>query len=134
MKDRIAIGSEAFRCWPDNQVHLHTQGIQMKKFFALIAIVAAVSACSKKEEAPAASVAAPAAAATTAAASNLPKECQEYLDKVLACGTKGGMDAAAMKASLEENKIAFAQLGSNGGPACKMMNDNFGAQAAAMKC
>jgi hypothetical protein len=127
----------------------------MKKALALLAIVAAVTACSKQETSPAPSpapAAAPAAAAPAAppasstaapaapvtAAADLPKECQDYLDKVSACmGKQSGPAADAVKASMDQTKAAWASYGANQaqlGAACKAASDAFAAQAAAMKC
>lgn len=128
----------------------------MKKLFALISIVAALSACSKAPDAPAAPAAAPAPAAVTApaaepatapaasapavavAASDLPKECTDYLEKVNACVSKqSGAAADAVKAGMEQTKAAWANMGTDKtalGNACKSASDAFAAQAAAMKC
>lgn len=129
----------------------------MKKTLVLLAIVAAVTACSKQETppaaspapaaapaapapaaAPAASTAAPAAPATTTASADLPKECQDYLDKVNACiGKQSGPAADAVKTSMEQTKAAWASYGANQaqlGAACKAASDAFAAQATAMKC
>ena len=126
----------------------------MKNALVLLAIVAAVTACSKQETppAPAPAPAAPAATApapppasstgapatTTAASADLPKECQDYLDKVSACmGKQSGPAADAVKASMDQTKAAWASYGANQaqlGAACKAASDAFAAQAAAMKC
>ncbi|MGJ7487937.1 hypothetical protein ACSFA2_21930 [Variovorax sp. LT2P21] len=126
----------------------------MKNALVLLTIVAAVTACSKQETppAPAPAPAAPAATApaappasstaapatTTAASADLPKECQDYLDKVNACiGKQSGPAADAVKASMDQTKAAWASYGANQaqlGAACKAASDAFAAQAAAMKC
>ena len=133
----------------------------MKKTLVLLAIVAAVTACSKQETppaappapasapaaapaapapaaAPAASTATPAAPATTTASADLPKECQDYLDKVNACiGKQSGPAADAVKTSMEQTKAAWASYGANQaqlGAACKAASDAFAAQGTAMKC
>ena len=126
----------------------------MKNALVLLAIVAAVTACSKQETppAPAPAPAAPAATApaappasstaapatTTAASADLPKECQDYLDKVNACVSKQpGASGDAIKASMEQTKAAWASMGTDKAQlsvTCKAVSDAFAAQAAAMKC
>lgn len=123
----------------------------MKKALALLAIVAAITACSKQETPTAASpastpaTAAPSPAAapapstsTSTASAELPKECQEYLDKVNACiGKQSGPSADAVKASMDQTKAAWSSYGANPaqlGAACKAASDAFAAQATAMKC
>ena len=131
----------------------------MKKLIALIAIAVTLTACSKSETtpapvavepaaatapaAPAASSATPAAptasvAATTTASADIPKECQDYLDKVNACVSKQhGASGDAIKASMEQTKAAWASMGADKttlSAACKAVNDAFVQQAAAMKC
>ena len=116
----------------------------MKKTLSLIAIAAALTACSKAPDAPAAPAApsAPAAtapaAAPVAAASDLPKECNDYVEKVTACvGKQSGAAADAVKASLEQTKATWASMSADKaalGNACKAASDAFAAQATAMKC
>lgn len=118
----------------------------MKKTLFLIAIAAALTACSKAPDAPAAPAApsAPAAtapapaAAPAAAASDLPKECNDYVEKVTACvGKQSGAAADAVKASLEQTKATWASMSADKaalGNACKAASDAFAAQATAMKC
>jgi hypothetical protein len=121
----------------------------MKKLLVLVAIAAALTACSKKEEMPAAAPAAPAAtapaaatpaapAASTTASADVPKECNDYLEKVSACVSKqSGAAADAMKQSMDQTKASWAAMGANKdqlGAACKAASDAFAAQATAMKC
>ncbi|MET0208623.1 MAG: hypothetical protein ABW220_06250 [Burkholderiaceae bacterium] len=128
----------------------------MNKLFAFIAIAVTLTACSKTEttsapaavapvaatsEAPAASTATPAAApavTTTAASADIPKECQDYLDKVNACVSKQpGASGDAIKAGMEQTKAAWASMGTDKAQlsvTCKAVSDAFAAQAAAMKC
>lgn len=131
----------------------------MKKFLALVAVAAALTACSKKEEAPvapapapaaapapapapvpapAASEAAPAASAPTASAGDLPKECNDYQAKVMACvGSQSGAAADAVKASFEQTRAAWASMSANKdalAQGCKAASDAFAAQATALKC
>ena len=119
----------------------------MKNIFTLLVVVAALSACSKTatpEAAPAtppvaaAPVATPAPAAATAAASDLPKECQEYLDKVNACVSKqSGAAGDAIKAGMEQTKAAWGMMGTDKtalAAACKAVSDGFAAQASMLKC
>jgi len=137
----------------------------MKITFALLAVVLAISACSKTDapattaatpavmapavsapaaaapvvEAPAAAATpTPVAASTTAAATDLPKECQDYIDKVTACVSKqGGPAADAIKSSMDQTKAAWASMGSDKSAlaaACKATTDAFAAQASMMKC
>ena len=72
------------------------------------------------------------------ASADVPKECQEYLDKVSACvGKQSGAAADALKGSLEQTKATWASYGANAaqlGAACKAASDAFAAQATAMKC
>ncbi|RZL67133.1 MAG: hypothetical protein EOP77_05785 [Variovorax sp.] len=140
----------------------------MKNLLVLVAIAAALTACSKKEEAPAAAPATPAAvapAATTTpatpapaeapaaamapaapataptaptASADVPKECNDYLDKVSACVSKqSGAAADAMKQSMDQTRASWAAMGANKdqlAAACKAASDSFSAQATAMKC
>lgn len=130
----------------------------MKKLLALIAIAVTLTACSKTGTTPAAaavepaaatapaapaaplatSVATPPAAAPTTASADIPKECQDYLDKVNACISKQhGASGDAIKASMEQTKAAWASMGADKATlsaACKAVNDAFVQQAAAMKC
>ncbi|RZL94681.1 MAG: hypothetical protein EOP76_06725 [Variovorax sp.] len=111
----------------------------MKKTLSLIAIAAALTACSKAPDAPAAATAPAAApAAAAAAASDLPKECNDYVEKVTACvGKQSGAAADAVKASLEQTKATWASMSADKaalGNACKAASDAFAAQATAMKC
>lgn len=126
----------------------------MKHLLSLIAIAAALTACSKNPETPAAPAAAPAPAAAAPAAQpapapvpapapavaggDLPKECNDYADKVTACVSKqGGPSADAIKASLDQTKASWAGMGADKaalGAACKAATDAFAAQASAMKC
>ena len=128
----------------------------MKNIFALIAIAVTLTACSKTETTPAPAAVAPVAAtapaapaasppattapaaATTTASADIPKECQDYLDKVNACVSKqSGGAGDAIKASMEQTKAAWASMGTDKaalGTACKAVSEAFTAQAAAMKC
>lgn len=128
----------------------------MKKLIALIAIAVTLTACSKTETTPGAAAvepaAAPAPAAPSAAAAppavpiasgttasaDIPKDCQDYLDKVNACVSKqSGAAGDAMKASMEQTKAAWASMGADKAAlatACKAVNDAFAQQATAMKC
>lgn len=133
----------------------------MKKLLVLVAMAAALTACSKKEEAPAAAPAAPAAvspaapaasstpapaaamapaapATATTASAGVPKECNDYLDKVSACVSKqSGAAADAMKQSMDQTRASWAAMGANKdqlAAACKAASDSFAAQATAMKC
>lgn len=134
----------------------------MNKLYALISVAVVLAACSKEGSAPApapapapaatapasapapapapAPAAAPAAtpAAAPSASADLPKECQDYLDKVSACISKmGGPSADAIKASMDQTKAAWASYGADKGQlatACKASSDAFAAQASAMKC
>ncbi|MEB0110773.1 hypothetical protein QN397_05310 [Variovorax sp. RTB1] len=131
----------------------------MKKLLALIAIAVTLTACSKTETTPAAAAVEPAAATApaasaassatsaalatpattpTTASADIPKECQDYLDKVSACaGKQHGAAGDAIKASMEQTKAAWASMGTDKATlsaACKAVNDAFVQQAAAMKC
>jgi hypothetical protein len=137
----------------------------MKKLLALIAIAVTLTACSKTETTPAAAAVEPAAATApaasaassatsaapttpattptptptpTTASADIPKECQDYLDKVSACaGKQHGAAGDAIKASMEQTKAAWASMGADKATlsaACKAVNDAFVQQAAAMKC
>jgi hypothetical protein len=114
----------------------------MKKLLALIVIAVTLTACSKTETTPApaavAPVAATAPAATATASADIPKECQDYFDKVNACVSKqSGAAGDAIKASMEQTKAAWAGMGADKAQlsaACKAVSDAFTAQAAAMKC
>jgi hypothetical protein len=74
----------------------------------------------------------------TTASADIPKECQDYLDKVSACaGKQHGAAGDAIKASMEQTKAAWASMGADKATlsaACKAVNDAFVQQAAAMKC
>lgn len=129
----------------------------MKNTVALVAILAALTALTacKPADAPApapapasAPAAAPAPAATPAAApapaaaptasADIPKECQDYLDKMNACiGKQSGAAADAMKSSMDQTKAAWAGMSADKaalGAACKAASDAFAAQATAMNC
>ncbi|MDA7415696.1 hypothetical protein PGB34_04910 [Xenophilus arseniciresistens] len=132
----------------------------MNKLYALMSVAVLVAACSSESApvapapapAPAASAPAPAApapapapepaasapAAAPTASTDLPQECQDYLNKVSACVSKqSGAAADAMKASMEQTRSAWAAYGADKaqlGAACKTASDNFAAQATAMKC
>ena len=109
----------------------------MKNTVALVALLAALTACSKPADTPAPAPA-PAATPAPAASADLPKECQDYLDKVSACVSKqSGAAADAMKASMEQTKSAWAGMSADKaalGAACKAASDAFAAQATAMNC
>ena len=82
---------------------------------------------------------APATPATAPTASaDVPKECNEYLDKVSACmGKQSGAAADAMKQSVDQTRASWADMSANKdqlAAACKSASDSFAAQAAAMKC
>jgi len=101
----------------------------MKITFALLSLVLAVSACSKTETPTAAT------SSTSTASSNLPKECQDYIDKMSACvGKMSGPAGDAMKANLDQTKAMWTGAGSSNKAemteSCKSMND----ATAAMKC
>lgn len=74
----------------------------------------------------------------TSAGSDLPKECNEYFDRVAACVAKqDGTAAEAMKANLAQAKAQWSAI--PGGraavaAACKSANEAFASQAALMKC
>jgi len=122
----------------------------MKKNLALILIAAAALCACTKEDAKPATTATPAAAAattpaaaapnstSTAAAGSIPKECQDYLDRVNACvGKQSGPAGDAIKASMEQTKAAWASMSGNQAAlssACKAATDAFATQATAMKC
>jgi hypothetical protein len=118
----------------------------MKKTLAFIAIAAILAACSKEEAKPSPaattatqpSAAGPTSTVSTNAAGSIPKECQDYLDRVNACASKqGGAAGDAIKAGMEQTKAAWSNLSGNQaalGGACKAATDAFAAQASAMKC
>lgn len=117
---------------------------------AALCAALAVSACQKKEEAPAEPAAAPdaaaeaapaaAAAAMPAAATNVPAECQAYLDAVEACAVKAQATsaeaAAAIRQGGEATRASWAQVPDQGAlaAACTAANDQMKAQNAAMGC
>jgi hypothetical protein len=135
------------------------QGFSMKNTVALVAILAALTALTacKPADAPApapapasapAAAPAPAPAATPAAApaaapaptasADIPKECQDYLDKMTACaGKQSGAAADAMKSSMDQVKATWAGMSADKASlaaSCKAASDAFAAQATAMNC
>lgn len=147
---------------PAAYVNSNEQSFQMKNLIALISIAAALTACSKAPDAPATPAPAPAPAAaapapapapeatpapatpasapaaTTTASTELPQECNDYLEKVSACVSKqSGAAADAIKSSMAQTKASWAAMGADKaalGAACKAASDNFATQATAMKC
>lgn len=101
--------------------------MRMKRLLALALATALLAACSKSED-----------SAASSADSNLPGECNAYLDRVAACISKqGGATGAAMTQGLAQTKASWSALAADKAAlsnACKIASDAFSAQATAMKC
>ena len=126
----------------------------MNKLLIAVALCAALTACKKEEAAPAADAAAPAAeaaapaatpadaaapaAAPAAAASNLPKECEDFLARAQACFAKASSNAAtpALQQAFDKTRASWDTVADKSalGMGCKAANDQFAQTVAMLKC
>lgn len=117
----------------------------MNKLLIALALCTALVACKKDETAtPAAAPAAETAAtsttepAATPAQAGLPKECEDYINRVKACVAKAGGDAVAkqFQTALDQSKAQWESAADKTAlvPQCVQANDMFAQQAAMLKC
>lgn len=120
----------------------------MKSQLFAVCLVALLAACSQEstptapaaaaEPAPVAAAPVSTAAPTVSNTSQLPQECEAYLERVQACvGKQNGQAADMMKTNLDQVRATWSSAGADKSQlieACKAANEAFNTQASMMKC